>query len=216
MSNLNVIEQVLFYFSTVWQPLCNCQALCTVDIGGAVAYMSQVVTFVNLIVVHCQDQGDFMEDMVELTQKTVGKHWGNCWTFFIERWTNCWISMKGTWGRTFRTSDPAWSWCFDQGRSVLGRHAWWRALTSEKAKQIEANWAFFTYINMIDYTSLYTSLYTSYMIIHPLIYMYQQIAYDIPYTSTSIQTAYPPTSSIGETKKSNGITWKIPSYPNYH
>lgn len=31
------------------------EALCTVDIGGAVAYMSQVVTFVNLIVVHCQD-----------------------------------------------------------------------------------------------------------------------------------------------------------------
>ena len=31
------------------------QALCTVDIGGAVAYISQVVTFINLIVVHCQD-----------------------------------------------------------------------------------------------------------------------------------------------------------------
>lgn len=30
-------------------------ALCTVDIGGAIAYMSQVVTFINLIVVHCQD-----------------------------------------------------------------------------------------------------------------------------------------------------------------
>ena len=25
------------------------------DIGGAIAYMSQVVTFINLIVVHCQD-----------------------------------------------------------------------------------------------------------------------------------------------------------------
>lgn len=31
------------------------QALCTIDIGGAVAYISQVVTFINLIVVHCQD-----------------------------------------------------------------------------------------------------------------------------------------------------------------
>ena len=30
-------------------------ALCTVDIGGAIAYMSQVVTFINLIVVYCQD-----------------------------------------------------------------------------------------------------------------------------------------------------------------
>eukprot|EP00913_Durusdinium_trenchii_P030332 g28413.t1 len=30
-------------------------ALCTVDIAGAVAYISQVVTFINLIVVHCQD-----------------------------------------------------------------------------------------------------------------------------------------------------------------
>jgi len=30
-------------------------ALCTVDVGGAVAYMSQVVTFINLIVIHCQD-----------------------------------------------------------------------------------------------------------------------------------------------------------------
>ena len=30
-------------------------ALCTVDIGGAIAYMSQVVTFINLIVVHCKD-----------------------------------------------------------------------------------------------------------------------------------------------------------------
>ena len=30
-------------------------AACTVDIGGAIAYMSQVVTFINLIVVHCQD-----------------------------------------------------------------------------------------------------------------------------------------------------------------
>ena len=30
-------------------------ALCTVDIGGAIAYMSQVVTLINLIVVHCQD-----------------------------------------------------------------------------------------------------------------------------------------------------------------
>ena len=30
-------------------------AVCTVDIGGAIAYMSQVVTFINLIVVHCQD-----------------------------------------------------------------------------------------------------------------------------------------------------------------
>ena len=30
-------------------------ALCVVDIGGAVAYISQVVTFINLIVVHCQD-----------------------------------------------------------------------------------------------------------------------------------------------------------------
>ena len=40
---------------------CRCKvsglysALCTVDIGGAIAYMSQVVTFINLIVVHCQD-----------------------------------------------------------------------------------------------------------------------------------------------------------------
>ena len=32
------------------------EALCTVDIGGAVAYIGQVVTFINLIVVHCQDQ----------------------------------------------------------------------------------------------------------------------------------------------------------------
>eukprot|EP00913_Durusdinium_trenchii_P007444 g6998.t1 len=31
-------------------------ALCTVDIAGAVAYISQVVTFINLIVVHCQDR----------------------------------------------------------------------------------------------------------------------------------------------------------------
>ncbi|CAJ1393002.1 unnamed protein product [Effrenium voratum] len=31
------------------------EALCTVDIGGAVAYIGQVVTFINLIVVHCQD-----------------------------------------------------------------------------------------------------------------------------------------------------------------
>lgn len=30
-------------------------ALCTIDIAGAVAYVSQVVTFINLIVVHCQD-----------------------------------------------------------------------------------------------------------------------------------------------------------------
>ena len=30
-------------------------ALCTVDIGGAIAYMSQVVVFINLMVVHCQD-----------------------------------------------------------------------------------------------------------------------------------------------------------------
>ena len=30
-------------------------ALCTVDIGGAIAYMSQVIVFINLIVVHCQD-----------------------------------------------------------------------------------------------------------------------------------------------------------------
>ena len=33
------------------------EALCTVDIGGAVAYIGQVVTFINLIVVHCQDSG---------------------------------------------------------------------------------------------------------------------------------------------------------------
>ncbi|CAJ1441302.1 unnamed protein product [Effrenium voratum] len=32
------------------------EALCTVDIGGAVAYVGQVVTFINLIVVHCQDR----------------------------------------------------------------------------------------------------------------------------------------------------------------
>ena len=32
------------------------EALCTVDIGGAVAYIGQVVTFINLIVVHCQDR----------------------------------------------------------------------------------------------------------------------------------------------------------------
>ena len=31
------------------------QALCTVDIGGAVAYIGEVVTFINLIVLHCQD-----------------------------------------------------------------------------------------------------------------------------------------------------------------
>ncbi|CAE7614049.1 unnamed protein product [Symbiodinium natans] len=31
------------------------EALCTVDIGGAVAYIGQVVTFLNLIVVHCSD-----------------------------------------------------------------------------------------------------------------------------------------------------------------
>ncbi|CAJ1418634.1 unnamed protein product [Effrenium voratum] len=31
------------------------EALCTLDIGGAVAYIGQVVTFINLIVVHCQD-----------------------------------------------------------------------------------------------------------------------------------------------------------------
>mmetsp|Transcript_3026 Transcript_3026/g.3425 ORF Transcript_3026/g.3425 Transcript_3026/m.3425 type:complete len:187 (-) Transcript_3026:336-896(-) len=31
------------------------QSLCTVDIGGAVAYIGQVVTFINLIIVHCQD-----------------------------------------------------------------------------------------------------------------------------------------------------------------
>ena len=31
------------------------ESLCTVDIGGAVAYIGQVVTFINLIVVHCQD-----------------------------------------------------------------------------------------------------------------------------------------------------------------
>mmetsp|Transcript_23053 Transcript_23053/g.47436 ORF Transcript_23053/g.47436 Transcript_23053/m.47436 type:complete len:491 (+) Transcript_23053:62-1534(+) len=31
------------------------EALCTVDIGGAVTYISQVVTFINLIVVHCND-----------------------------------------------------------------------------------------------------------------------------------------------------------------
>ena len=32
------------------------QALCTVDIGGAVAYIGEVVTFINLIVLHCQDR----------------------------------------------------------------------------------------------------------------------------------------------------------------
>ena len=32
------------------------EALCTVDIGGAVAYIGQVVTFINLIVLHCQDR----------------------------------------------------------------------------------------------------------------------------------------------------------------
>jgi hypothetical protein len=32
------------------------ESLCTVDIGGAVAYIGQVVTFINLIVLHCQDQ----------------------------------------------------------------------------------------------------------------------------------------------------------------
>lgn len=31
------------------------EALCAVDIGGAVTYISQVVTFINLIVVHCND-----------------------------------------------------------------------------------------------------------------------------------------------------------------
>mmetsp|Transcript_23064 Transcript_23064/g.43358 ORF Transcript_23064/g.43358 Transcript_23064/m.43358 type:complete len:325 (+) Transcript_23064:3-977(+) len=31
------------------------EALCTVDIGGAVTYMSQAVTFINLLVVHCSD-----------------------------------------------------------------------------------------------------------------------------------------------------------------
>ncbi|CAK9000411.1 Uncharacterized WD repeat-containing protein alr3466 [Durusdinium trenchii] len=31
------------------------EAWCTVDIGGAVAYISQVVTFINFIVVHCED-----------------------------------------------------------------------------------------------------------------------------------------------------------------
>ncbi|CAL1134549.1 unnamed protein product [Cladocopium goreaui] len=31
------------------------ESLCTVDIGGAVAYIGQVVTFINLIVLHCQD-----------------------------------------------------------------------------------------------------------------------------------------------------------------
>ena len=31
------------------------ESLCTVDIGGAVAYIGQVVVFINLIVVHCQD-----------------------------------------------------------------------------------------------------------------------------------------------------------------
>eukprot|EP00438_Fugacium_kawagutii_P002891 Skav214399 [mRNA] locus=scaffold2495:56279:63358:+ [translate_table: standard] len=35
------------------------QSLCTVDIGGAVAYIGQVVTFINLIIVHCQD--DFLD-----------------------------------------------------------------------------------------------------------------------------------------------------------
>ena len=32
------------------------ESLCTVDIGGAVAYIGQVVTFINLIVLHCQDR----------------------------------------------------------------------------------------------------------------------------------------------------------------
>ena len=32
------------------------EALCTVDIGGAVAYIGQVVTFINLIVLHCKDR----------------------------------------------------------------------------------------------------------------------------------------------------------------
>lgn len=31
------------------------EAVCTVDIGGAIAYIGQVVVFINLIVVHCQD-----------------------------------------------------------------------------------------------------------------------------------------------------------------
>ena len=31
------------------------ESLCTVDIGGAVAYIGQVVTFINLIVLHCKD-----------------------------------------------------------------------------------------------------------------------------------------------------------------
>ena len=31
------------------------ETLCTVDIGGAVAYIGEVVTFINLIVVHCKD-----------------------------------------------------------------------------------------------------------------------------------------------------------------
>ncbi|CAK9032926.1 unnamed protein product [Durusdinium trenchii] len=46
-------------FATEKQPLNVLKgipdALCTVDIAGAVAYISQVVTFINLIVVHCQD-----------------------------------------------------------------------------------------------------------------------------------------------------------------
>ena len=31
------------------------ETLCTIDIGGAVAYIGEVVTFINLIVVHCKD-----------------------------------------------------------------------------------------------------------------------------------------------------------------
>ena len=31
------------------------QALCTIDVGGAVAYFLQAVTWINLIVVHCEE-----------------------------------------------------------------------------------------------------------------------------------------------------------------
>eukprot|EP00438_Fugacium_kawagutii_P027441 Skav208092 [mRNA] locus=scaffold1681:97420:99062:- [translate_table: standard] len=42
------------------------QSLCTVDIGGAVAYIGQVVTFINLIIVHCQWPLTCVQDFLDV------------------------------------------------------------------------------------------------------------------------------------------------------
>eukprot|EP00438_Fugacium_kawagutii_P027439 Skav208090 [mRNA] locus=scaffold1681:95116:96843:- [translate_table: standard] len=48
------------------------QSLCTVDIGGAVAYIGQVVTFINLIIVHCQWPLTCVQDFLDVNALCAG------------------------------------------------------------------------------------------------------------------------------------------------